>query len=343
MTALEGYFQGQKAMQERDSGALAQVSAMQQLAERVRAANMDKQFRSELAALGPNPDQGALATLAARFAGPKEVLAREQGSLDRQATIQAAKESRAAALEQAKATAQQTHEFRMARLSSDADRQAEVARHNAEMERLKLLVAQTGQEKPPAGYRKTQDGNLEAIPGGPADTKLQGQFNADTATLQQSEAALDRLSSQVNLVKNSNLSRITGVTGMFPNIPGGAAANAQARLEALKYQIGFNVLQEMRNASKTNASGLGQITEKEHIYLQSQLGNLDKAQSEDEIRRVLNDIAKFAEESKARIRNAYNMKHPQQGAQPIPAAPSAPAAPVAPPSGTGWSIRPKGG
>lgn len=346
--ALQGFILARQQGQQQESQDTQQAGALLSLMEKVRSSSQDKAFRGELAALGPNPEQGALATLAAKYSTPKDLLAREQSSLDRKSSIEAAKESRAAQLEQAKALADQTHEARMARITGDAERRAEVARHNVEQERLRGLLAELGQSKPPPGYRKTASGDLEAIPGGPADTKIQGQFNADTATLGQAESALDRLGQQVNLVKNSNLSGITGMLGALPNMPGGKSADAQARLDSLKYQIGFNVLQEMKNASKTNASGLGQVTEKEHVYLQNQLGSLEKAQSEAEIRRVLDDIAKFADESKSRIRNAYNLKHKDRvgGAQTGAAPGGAPAAPApagAPAGGGGWSIRPSGG
>ena len=167
----------------------------------------------------------------------------------------------------------------------------------------------TGANKAPAGYRYRTDGSLEPIPGGPADNKVQGAFNADTNALNASEAALNRLGEQVNLVKNSALGRVTGIPGILPNVPGMAGADAQGRLETLRSQVGFTVLQALRDAAKSGSSGLGQVTEREHAMLQAQLGNLQNAQSEPELRRVLGDIAKFVEESKGRLRSAYNMKH----------------------------------
>jgi len=182
------------------------------------------------------------------------------------------------------------------------------ATNHAQADATRRDIATQG-SRPPPGYRNKPDGTMEAIPGGPADTKLTGAFNQDTSALQSSEAALDRLAAQVNLVEKSNLGRTTGLLGALPNVPGSEGSDAKARLDALKYQIGFGVLQEMKANSKNQSSGLGQVTEKEHVYLQSQLGNLEKAQSETEIRRVLKDIGKFAEESKGRLRAAYNLKH----------------------------------
>jgi hypothetical protein len=181
--------------------------------------------------------------------------------------------------------------------------------------------ASNASARPPAGYRTTPDGNLEAIPGGPADTKIQGQFNQDTATLTGSKAQLDRLAEAANkLMKAPGLERIYGLQGKLPNVPGMAGADAQAQLETLKSQIGFSVLQAMRDASKTGGA-LGAVTEKELGFLQNNLATLDKAQSVEQARESLQAIIKFTQDSKERLGMAYNMRHGQRAAQ-KPAAPA---------------------
>lgn len=200
--------------------------------------------------------------------------------------------------------------------------EADIAHTQAETTRAQAIGKQA---TIPAGYRRKNQGDpnsdLEPIPGGPADTKIQGALNQDTLALNGATDALDRLGHQVELVKNANLGRVTGLVGALPNIPGSEGSDAKGRLEALKYQVGLNVLQSMKDASRTASSGLGQITEKEHVYLQAQLGNLDKAQSESEIRRVLGDMEKFVVDAKLRISNAYNMKHKKNDAVNTQAAP----------------------
>ena len=178
----------------------------------------------------------------------------------------------------------------------------------ANMIRAQQRPRDTG-PKAPSGYRLTPDGSLEPIPGGPADQKAEGVYNQDTSALNSSLSGLERLEQQAKLVKGSNLGRITGVAGMLPNVPGYAGADAAGRLKSLKDQVGMNVLQALKDASRTSSSGLGQITEKEHVLLQTQLGNLDTAQSEQEVRRVLDDIENFSKASRERIRGAYNLKH----------------------------------
>lgn len=162
---------------------------------------------------------------------------------------------------------------------------------------------------PPAGYRKTADGNLEAIPGGPADLKIQGQLNVDTQALNGSIAGFDRLATAANEVLNHpGLKGITGMQGAFPNVPGGQAANAEALLGTLKSQVGFGVLQDMRNNSKTGGA-LGSISDAEGKRLEANLAALEKSQSLEQYQANLRKIVDYAEQAKERVREAYNMKH----------------------------------
>lgn len=175
----------------------------------------------------------------------------------------------------------------------------------------------SSKDKPPAGYRPTASGNLEAIPGGPADQKIQGAFNADTAQLTGAIAGFDRLAGATNqLLNHPGLASITGLRGKLPNIPGGDAADAQALLETLKSQVGFGVLQDMRNSSKTGGA-LGSVSDAEGKRLEANLAALDKAQSLEQFQKSLGQILDYTEQAKDRMRGAFNMKHSER--QPAPA------------------------
>lgn len=189
-----------------------------------------------------------------------------------------------------------------------------------ELGRAKLgILAQAAQARglprpaaPPPGYRATANGNLEAIPGGPADTKLQGVLNQDTAQLQGSMSSFDRLEQAANETLNHpGLAGITGIRGAIPNIPGTAAADAQAKLNTLKSQVGFGVLQDMRNNSKTGGA-LGSVSDAEGKRLEANLASLENTQSEKQLKDNLKGIIKYAEEAKDRLRAAYNLKHGNQ-------------------------------
>lgn len=114
------------------------------------------------------------------------------------------------------------------------------------------------------------------------------------------------------------------LVGGIATIPGTDAANVNAKLDNLKSQVGFSVLQNMRNNSKTGGA-LGQVSDVEEKLLQDNLAALSKAQSFDEFQRSLGKIIDYANSAKDRLRSAYNMKY--QGVQPQPQM-------------GGWSIKP---
>jgi hypothetical protein len=216
---------------------------------------------------------------------------------------------------------QAARDARAAELQARLDDQRLARQERADLQReLASLRASTaggaGAGKPPPGYRFTPEGNLQAIPGGPADQKLAGQLNADTMGLQGATSNFDRLAQAANALKNSpGLEGITGLRGKLPNMPGSDAANARAQLDTLKSQIAFGVLQDMRNQSKTGGA-LGAVSEKELMLLQNNLAALDQAQSYEAFQKALGDIVNYTEQAKDRMRQAYNLKHGDKGGAP---------------------------
>lgn len=191
----------------------------------------------------------------------------------------------------------------------------------------------------PIGYRKTATGGLEAIPGGPADVKAGQQYATDTAQFAGATSSLDRLASAANeALQHPGLPGVAGLRGAIWNIPGSDAANAAADLQTLKTKVAFDVLQEMRNNSKTGGA-LGQVSDMEQKMLQSALGNLDKSQSIDQLKKNLAGIIDYTQRAKDRYAQAYALKHgPGALGNPstVPTAPSvgggAPTMPAAPAS-----------
>ena len=169
--------------------------------------------------------------------------------------------------------------------------------------------------KPQFGYRYKPNGDIERVPGGPADLKLQGALNSDTQALSGGVSSMDRLATASNeLLNHPGLPGIYGLRGALPNVPGSKAADAGALLNTLKSQVGFGVLQDMRNNSKTGGA-LGAISDKEIIILQANLAALEKAQSVEQAQLSLKKIVAYTDAAKDRLRNAYNMKH--GGAKPV--------------------------
>ncbi len=104
---------------------------------------------------------------------------------------------------------------------------------------------------------------------------------------------------------NPALSRITGVMGQIPDMPGSEAANVRAQLEnTLRSQVGFGVLQAMRDASKTGGA-LGQVSNVENILLQENLAALANTQSPEALRTQLDKIIQYAEDAQDRLDQAF--------------------------------------
>ncbi len=124
-----------------------------------------------------------------------------------------------------------------------------------------------------------------------------------------SAANLDRLISEAQgIIKDPALKRITGIAGTLPNWPGGEAADVQARLETLKSQAGFAVLQAMRDASKTGGA-LGNVSNFEVQALQNNLAALDTRQSPEAFVSSLKQIVDYANGVKARMSDAYQQQY----------------------------------
>ena len=193
--------------------------------------------------------------------------------------------------------------------ATQARTQADAEKHLSKIELAMAKLDAQRQARPPAGYRETPGGDLEAIPGGPADQKRTGAYNADTAQLAGSTDGLNRLSSSASAMLNHpGLPGIVGLRGKLPNIPGTDAADAAAQLETLKSQIGFGVLQAMRDSSKTGGA-LGAVSDAEGKRLEANLAALSQAQSLEQFKASLQEIVSYTEGAKGRLRDSYNLKH----------------------------------
>ena len=125
--------------------------------------------------------------------------------------------------------------------------------------------------------------------------------NAALNTIQNSLNEADRLS------RSPGLSHITGpIAGRTPNLTG-TATNAQANLDTLKAQIGVDVLNAMREASKTGGA-VGQVTEKEWPILQNQLGALQQAQTTDVFKMNLEAVKSTLKRMQENTRKAHESR-----------------------------------
>ena len=83
--------------------------------------------------------------------------------------------------------------------------------------------------------------------------------------------------------------RTTGVGSYLSVIPGTNARELSTALGTIKARLGFDQLQQMRNASPTGGA-LGQVAVKELEALQSAVASLDQGLSPDALRQNLRQI-----------------------------------------------------
>lgn len=168
---------------------------------------------------------------------------------------------------------------------------ADTAYKNAgSWERMNPQIASKGTNRPPPGYRFLPDGDLEAIPGGPAAQKNEAREGIE-ATAQ--NAAIEQAQSQIVKVDQA-LKNVSGwSTGWggatFGSLPGSQAKDLQGDLDTIKANLGFSTLAEMKRASPSGGA-LGAISESEMRLLTSARESLDREQSKEQLVRNLNAV-----------------------------------------------------
>lgn len=145
----------------------------------------------------------------------------------------------------------------------------------------------TAQPKPPPGYRYTQGGDLETIPGGPAAQKEQQAAEKRQTALQAQEQKARALIADIDeAIEDVGFWTAGMGTGKISEIRGTSAYNLERKLEVIKANLGFQELAAMREASPTGGA-LGAVSERELTYLQATVASLDAGQSPEELRRGL--------------------------------------------------------
>ncbi len=315
---LGGFVAGQEEDRIAQEAKLQQVAQLQGILSHSRADQREVGLRGALSQLGPDATTDQVIQAVRPFAKADDLLKILQGSADRRFAATTAAGVRQDALDAKKSNLARLIEERDALPQGDPRRNSydnAIRKESETAKQISPTIIMPKPDKVPLGYRLTQNGNLEAIPGGPADTKHQGALNIDTQMLENSQAELDRLQREAARLKDHpGLAKSTGLMSVVPGvgglatIPGTDVANFKAGLETLKSQAGLSVLQNMRNNSKTGGA-LGQVSDFENRLLQANLGSLNAAQSEDEFKAALDKIINYTDEAKGRLRNAYNLKH----------------------------------
>ena len=187
----------------------------------------------------------------------------------------------------------------------------------------------------PAGYRMNQQGNLEAIPGGPTTTpiapkdlqKREAAFPQAKASVSGYESKADKFVRDIDeLLENKDgLDEITGYlagrTELSAISPSGR--KALAKYNQITAKGGFQALQDIREMSKTGGA-LGNVSNQEGKQLVQSFAAIDRRQSADDVRAALEQVKSDIEGSKARIRETFDETYAYKQGGGTPAAGGAP-------------------
>lgn len=289
----------------------------------LRGEAQDEQLRTELATLPPDADDKAVEAVVRKYGKPDDIFK----TLERRQTAEANRTAKAE-LEREKAETREREKQR-----------------DMEFRQQMAAAAQANRSALTSVQREIAQARLDELKSKQAD-KADKKEEAKQAAVNHAAKVITDVQSAQGLVTGTT----TGVVGKGAAfVPGTTAYDLQQRLLTLKANLGFDRLQQMRDASPTGGA-LGQVAVQELQALQATVGSLELGQSKAELQKNLN-----------KIENHYsNWIRATQGQQPLsldeflkskqpqaasPAPMSAPAG--APATGTtgaaagGWSIRPK--
>jgi len=153
--------------------------------------------------------------------------------------------------------------------------------------------------KPPDGYAWVRDAQGNVVPdadglptakpykGGPVDAANQATAIKTADAAKQSGVYADVVTTDVDRALDAitkNPGQTTGVGGALLSwIPGSHAYDASKLIDTIKANVGFDRLQQMRQASTTGGA-LGAVSDFENQLLQATIGNLAVAQSPDQLK-----------------------------------------------------------
>ena len=148
--------------------------------------------------------------------------------------------------------------------------------------------------------------------------KLNNERNDRTYALRQGTDSLRQERKKIRQVINSGaLDRITGITGQFPSMPGGDAANAEALLKTIKEKEFLNNYLSIKKAG----GGFGALSEKEGERLEQMRINLSKEQSPEQLQSLLIELDDILEREEQSLYESYATDYGTYDYKPIELSP----------------------
>jgi hypothetical protein len=266
----------------------------------LRGEAKDEQLRAELSSLPPEADDKAVESIVRKYGKPDDIFK----TLERKSTAEANRIAKAE-LEREKA------EQRAIEKQRDQDFKQQMATFTAAAKSSVTGVQRELAEQRLADLKSKQTEKEEK-------KEATKQFAINHAN-----KVIDDVTAAKSLVSGTT----TGLVGAGSSfVPGTDAYNLKQRLLTIKANLGFDRLQQMRDASPTGGA-LGQVAVQELQALQATVGSLELGQTRQELQKNLDKI-------ELHYNNWLNAVGgtPTKPTSPVPA--FAPAA-------AGWSIKPK--
>lgn len=188
-----------------------------------------------------------------------------------------------------------------------------------------VFISQTRPEKPaaqpkaPTGYRFGASGDLEVIPGGPADAKVRAGDEKTASARAAAESHATNVIDAATKALSSIGVKTTGLAGsVMSKVPGSSRKALEGYIDTLKSNLAFEHLQEMRNNSKTGGA-LGTVSDTELRLLSSAVTALDPNQPPEVLKENIGKIKTQYEGILAKLRASA-----KEQAEPVAASPAAP-------------------
>jgi hypothetical protein len=295
---------GQVLAARRQQDAQAALTTMKTSRE-LQAYSREDKLQSELAALPEGATEDDILKVLRMYGDPKTVVAGLERSAVKKAEIEAK-----AQLEREKAQQRADEKERDRAFKEEMIRlQASLRQSNSDLQRT-LIQQKIDDLKEKASDRE--------------DKKI--------AAAQSAVGAADRIIGKVDEALPLVSGLTTGFGSITSFIPGTSGANLRSTIETIKANLGFDRLQQMRDASPTGGA-LGQVAVKELEALQSSVSSLDLNQSPDRIRNNLEQVkTHYSRWRDATLGKLPAEKRPEPGAGAL--------TPSTATTGTGgWSIK----
>lgn len=245
------------------SGQMAETSlTKQKLANISIVGEREQQLQNALSQLPEDASEQQIQSVLRRYGDPKTVLQ----ALERKSNLESQAQERQRIQEE-------KLQFMRDKMNSDQEFKRELARLQADLRAgTSSLQQQLVQEKIDALRQKKQDA-------------IDKQLGTAEGVIENTKVVLNKIDEAEKLVGKGT----TGFGSYLSVVPGTPAKELASVIGTIKARLGFDQLQQMRNASPTGGA-LGQVSNRELASLEGALASLDQGLSADALRQNLKQI-----------------------------------------------------